>query len=316
MANTLTAKPTETLPAMTKPELEKLEKQVKEGLKSFMAVGQALMEIRERRGYLVRGYASFPEYCEKELGITERHGFRLMDGFQTAQQVKKIVGEAPRNESVARVLKPIAGEPKLVEKVADRLNAAFGARAGAEARKIDSLDTFLCEGALSVVVGAVDNPAARSVIGRAVKKANGSLWWLDAGNENHSGQVALGNVAAAKDLAGAVALGMTDRLPCPTLVYPDLVKTPRARRTARKQSCAELTASGEQSLMINRLMASYTLALLYDFLVAREVRYFAVAVDAQWAGTRAYALDVPTLAQVTGLPTDQLVSRAQNARSR
>lgn len=203
------------------------------------------------------------------------------------------------------------GRPK-AQVVADRLNAAFGARVGAEVRKIDREDTFVVKEALSIVIGAVDNPAARSVIARAVKTAGGALWWLDAGNENHSGQVALGNVAAAKDLQGAVALGMLDRLPCPTLVYPDLVKRPRAKRSTKKQSCAELTASGEQSLMINRLIAAYACALLYDFLVAREVRYFAVAVEANWAGTRAYTLDVPTLAQVTGLGADQLVTRAKH----
>ena len=223
------------------------------------------------------------------------------------------------------------GQPK-AQVVADRLNAAFGTRIGASVRAIEEQDICVPENRgdqqgspLQVVIGAVDNAAARAVMARAVKKADGKLWALDCGNENHSGQIALGNIANANNLKGAIALGMTDRLPAPHLVYPDLIKSPKAKNPhptlprrknsdrggARAPSCAELTAAGEQALMVNRVIAAYALELLHVFLVTREVRWFALALDLQWGGAKAYTLDVPTLAAVTGLSCDQLVAKGK-----
>lgn len=138
MTNTL-AKSSETLPDLKIAELERLEKRVREGLKSFMEVGQALVEIRERKGYALRGYKDFSDYCQKELGITERHGFRLMDGYQTAEQVKKVTGEAPRNEASARVLKTVANDPKLLGKLKDRLAKSKQTIATATAEKLQEV---------------------------------------------------------------------------------------------------------------------------------------------------------------------------------
>ena len=224
-------------------------------------------------------------------------------------------------KNVGRQLFSVAdiGKPK-AQVVAERLNAAFGTRIGASARAIEAQDIFVpvaLPETLDVVIGAVDNAAARRVLAQVVKQAGGQLWYLDCGNENHSGQIALGNIADAKDLRGAVALGMIDRLPAPALVYPDLMRPPSRskRRTggekSRAASCAELTASGEQSLMVNRVIAAYALELLHAFLVTREVKWFALAFDMTWGGTKAYTLDVPTLAAVIGLKDDQLVAKGK-----
>ena len=206
------------------------------------------------------------------------------------------------------------GYPK-AQVLANRLAAAFGVRIGGAVRAIDTLDTFTggesqrdnWQAALSlnIVVGAVDNPAARSLIAQAVARAKGRLWWLDAGNENHSGQVALGNIAVPADLKGVVELGMIDRLPAPTLVYPDLVKTPKKIK-APKRSCAELTAAGDQGLMVNRMMAAWACAMLDAFLVRRDLHYFVVAADLAWGGVKSYPIDAPTIAAVAGLTVRQL----------
>ncbi len=188
--------------------------------------------------------------------------------------------------------------------LAQRLMNAFGARVGAACRAIDERDSFRHSNSLNLVIGAVDNPAARALLARQVQCAAGDLWWLDCGNDNHSGQIALGNTASAKEMKGALALGMIDRLPAPHLVYPDLIKTPRSAK--RAVSCAEATAAGEQGLMVNRMVAAWALALLHDFLIARDPKYFALAFDLDWAGTKAYTLDAPTLAAVTGLGEKEL----------
>lgn len=204
------------------------------------------------------------------------------------------------------------GEAK-AEVLAGRLNAAFGERIMSAVRGVDALDLLpnpATRDVLHMVIGAVDNPAARAIISDVVKSANGQLWWQDCGNENHSGQVLLGNTATNAALRGAIALGMVDRLPAPSVLYPDLVKTPKAKKAKRGSSCAELTASGDQSLMINRLMAAYALSMLTDFLVTRDLRYFGVALDAQWGGLRTYAIDAPTIAEACGMSVADITVKA------
>ncbi len=230
----------------------------------------------------------------------------------------------PKN--VGRQLFSVAdvGEAK-AEVLAGRLNAAFGERIMSAVREVEALDLAPTpepgkapgtyglprrngttgEGEMHIVIGAVDNAAARAVMADVTKSAQGALWWLDTGNENHSGQVCLGNAGAAGFLRGAIALGMVDRLPAPNVVYPDLIKAPHAKaqrgKGKRAESCAELTAAGEQSLMINRLVAAWALSMLHDFVVTRDLRYFAVALDQVWGGVRTYAIDAPTIAEVCGL---------------
>lgn len=185
------------------------------------------------------------------------------------------------------------GQPK-AQVLAARLQAAFGLAVGASLRWIDEADTFLYPDrrALNIVIGAVDNPGARFLIAKAVRKADGRLWWLDTGNENHSGQIALGNIADARDLNNATSLGLVDRLPAPHLVYPDLIATPKKKKPAA--NCADDVAAGEQGLMVNRLIAAWALSMLNDFLLG-QLRYFALDVDLGWGGVRARAIDEPTL---------------------
>lgn len=220
------------------------------------------------------------------------------------------------------------GWPK-AQILAGRLNAAFGERIMSAVRAVDPLDLLPSpvtatssrgrDGVgvdLNLVIGAVDNPAARAVIADVVKSAQGRLWWLDTGNENHSGQICLGNAAAAGVMRNAVALGLLDRLPAPHVLYPDLVKRTHPERSAaqskgkRAPSCADLTAAGEQSLMVNRLVAAWALSMLHDFLVTRDLRYFAVAFDQTWGGVRTYTIDAPTIAEVCGLKPSDVAMKA------
>ena len=213
------------------------------------------------------------------------------------------------------------------EVVAERLRGAFRMRAGGVARAIDErvLISDLSErDMLNLVIGCVDNAPARALIAKAVEAARGRLWWLDCGNENASGQVALGNCAKAEDLRGAIALGMIDRLPSPHLVYPDLVvqpKVPRApkrtkthQRGANGASCAVAIEAGEQSLMINRMVAAWACAMLSALLVDQDLRWFAAAFNLVWAGAKAYTIDAEALAQAVGLKASELAARSGRKR--
>lgn len=182
------------------------------------------------------------------------------------------------------------------EALADRLNRSYGLTIGAACRFFDKTESLQPRpGELAVVIGAVDNNAARALIHDEVKRAGGRLWWLDCGNENHSGQVLLGNITDRKRLRPA--LGFVDSLPAPSLQYPDCIKTPKRRKAERGQSCAELTALGEQGLMVNRMAAAWALALLNDLLLG-QVRYVGLAFDAGQGGARAWPLDEATLKQL------------------
>lgn len=212
------------------------------------------------------------------------------------------------------------GRPK-AEVLADRMNRAFAARVGYSIRSLGAAEASALiatdSDTLSLVIGAVDNPAARAVVARAVGKAGRRLWWIDAGNESHSGQVAIGNVADPQDLRHAAGLGMIDRLPAPHLVYPDLVAVPKAaaaaaakKRGARAPSCAELAAAGEQGLMVNRMAAAWVLAMLDGFFRG-TLTYFAVAFDLRFGGARSSAIDAPTIAGVAGLQPAELAGRGR-----
>ena len=51
------------------------------------------------------------------------------------------------------------------------------------------------QSALTLVIGCVDSPAARAGIDEALRhfSLRKGLWWLDAGNDESSGQVLIGN---------------------------------------------------------------------------------------------------------------------------
>ncbi|CAG0991934.1 hypothetical protein ANRL3_02834 [Anaerolineae bacterium] len=136
---TTLTKPQEMLPGMKMPELEKLERRVNVGLASFIDTGRALMEIQEKKGYLLRGCKTMEEYCEKQFHFSLRQGQRIMIAAETAQKVEKVLGEAPRNEATARVLNPIASEPKLIEKVKKELEKKKLTVATATAEKLQEV---------------------------------------------------------------------------------------------------------------------------------------------------------------------------------
>lgn len=196
--------------------------------------------------------------------------------------------------------------------LANRITAAYQIPVDARCEPItEALLSNAPREALNLIIGAVDNNAARRVMDKATRTGGGSIWWLDCGNENHSGQVVLGNAPVSGWFKGAVGLGMTTKVPALSLVHPEVMKEPEKRPIGRRdlriaESCAELAASGEQGLMINRLVAAWALALLTDLVLGRSLKYFGLTFNAQTGGTRPYMFDLPTLMHVTGYTEKQL----------
>ena len=151
---------------------------------------------------------------------------------------------------------------------------------------------------IGVVIGAVDNSAARAVIAQQIQNGDGNLWWLDCGNENYSGQVAIGNTTDAKDFTPE--MGMVSCLPAPHVVYPDLIEEPKKKRPAGPAaSCATALASGDQGLMVNRMVAAWALSMLDALLLRNDLRYFAVDFDLLYGGVRSRAICEETLKSLT-----------------
>lgn len=198
---------------------------------------------------------------------------------------RQLFGEADLRQPKAFVLR-------------ERLQAAYGLPVGAIHGRFSTQLARPQPGTLTVVVGAVDNPAARAEIAKAVTAGGGGVWVVDSGNENYSGQVLIGNCANKHAFRDCAPLGFIDSLPSPYLVMPDLVKDPKYK-SRRAQSCADLTESGEQGLMVNRMMAAWALSILNDFLLGR-LWYFGVCVDLKFGGVKSYPIDRATLAEVIG----------------
>ena len=92
----------DTLTIISETQLVELENKIRQGKDAFIAVGNAFIEIRNGRGYTLRGYKTFEQYCDKVWGISDRHARRLMSGAEAAETVRQIAGETPANEAVAR----------------------------------------------------------------------------------------------------------------------------------------------------------------------------------------------------------------------
>ncbi len=125
--------------AMTEKRLTDLESRIRRGLESFVEVGNALREIKDRNGFQLRGCKTFDEYCSKTFGFSERNGLRLIAAAETTKKVEAAIGEKPRNEAAARVLKEVAHDPKLIERVNERLKRAKLSVATATAEKIQEV---------------------------------------------------------------------------------------------------------------------------------------------------------------------------------
>lgn len=199
--------------------------------------------------------------------------------------------------------------------LAERLSRAFNVAIGYSERHVTKSDNLM-QGydAMNVVVGCVDNPAARALMANAVGRAAGNLWWLDCGNDRHSGQVAVGNLTSPARMTNHIALNMTGYLPAPSVTCPSLLETPKAQK--RKLSCAELTALGEQGLMVNRMVASWAGAMLHDLLIERKLRYFAIEFSTQWGTAKSHVIDAPSIATAFGVDVSKILWEAPKAEAK
>ncbi len=94
------------LPSLTlaeRSQLEEYQAVIDNGLKTFVAVGMALLAVRDLRLYR-EDYGTFEEYCQGRCGIERAHAYRLMDSAQVVNNLSPIGDKLPINEAQARPL--------------------------------------------------------------------------------------------------------------------------------------------------------------------------------------------------------------------
>jgi hypothetical protein len=71
-------------------DFERLDHIVRQGLDTFIEVGQALMEIRERGLWRAGGHATWAAYCQAVGGFTKIHANRLIKASELASHLSKV----------------------------------------------------------------------------------------------------------------------------------------------------------------------------------------------------------------------------------
>ena len=97
-------------------ELERCEVVIKQGLQTFIEVGQALMTIREKRLYRI-GFKTFEDYCVGRWGMVQQSATRLIRAYETVTnlQSEPMGSVLPQSERQTRPLTSL--EPEIQKEV-------------------------------------------------------------------------------------------------------------------------------------------------------------------------------------------------------
>jgi PRTRC genetic system ThiF family protein len=198
--------------------------------------------------------------------------------------------------------------------LAARFSAAWGVEIAAVPRKFTAPSLWMDHNALTILIGCVDNAAARKAI--AVRLShNDSVWWLDCGNDESSGQVIVGSMTVWPKLAGAFtpSCKICKRLPAPSLVAPDLLDPRPEELVEAKRSCAEIQMANVQSLAVNQMVASVATDYLLR-LVGGGLKRFSTHFDLGSGSMRSRYITAEEIARVIGQPASYVVAEAQERR--
>ena len=97
-------------------ELERCEVVIKQGLQTFIEVGQALMTIKEKRLYRI-SFKTFEDYCTHKWGMVQQSATRLIRAYETVTnlQSEPMGSLLPESERQARPLTSL--EPEIQKEV-------------------------------------------------------------------------------------------------------------------------------------------------------------------------------------------------------
>ena len=111
-------------------ELAAHEAVIARGLATFVAVGQALLTIRDAALFRAGGYLSFAAYCAARWGLSRPRTYQLMDAATTVGMLSTNVDSGPTplpdNEAQARALTPLQDDEAALVAVWREVRAEHG----------------------------------------------------------------------------------------------------------------------------------------------------------------------------------------------
>lgn len=195
--------------------------------------------------------------------------------------------------------------------LAERLARQYGRRVGYSVYPYDReiLDEEVMGGlgrsvGRGIIIGCVDNPAARRMIAKNLQWED---WWIDAGNGYQSGQVLIGDTDTVDKLEGSFndTDQLVQHLPMPALQLPTLLTVATEPET-RQQDCAEAVEDNLQSPVINQVMATLVLDIMYK-LLAGKLTWMGVYVDMEAGTLKPVEAEPETVARMFGIKTNSLM---------
>lgn len=112
--------------------LVRLERVVEKGLEAFVAVGEALLEIRDR-GLYRESHATFREYLAVRWQLSRSRGYQLIDAAQVSGALSTAVDlEPPANEAQARALVPLRDDEEALVETWRKLRDRHGKQLNAD----------------------------------------------------------------------------------------------------------------------------------------------------------------------------------------
>jgi len=160
------------------------------------------------------------------------------------------------------------------EVLALRYNLSYGLKIASSPMPLQKTGLCKSEAEIFIVVGAVDNNKARKEIHKCLRHEYGDYkFWLDCGNYNNGGQILLGNSFRREEKD--YRLNLCKEIPYPSVQMKELIQ----KEKEIKVSCADAALREEQSLMINRAMATFAGQYLYDIIVKREINKYQTFIN-------------------------------------
>ncbi|MFM7885720.1 MAG: ThiF family adenylyltransferase [Pseudanabaena sp.] len=156
---------------------------------------------------------------------------------------------------------------------------------------------------LTICIGAVDNPEARTEIAKVLAN-NTTTFWLDCGNHYDSGQVLLGSRDTVESMKGAFHVPtFCTGLPSPVLQHPDLLA--KQESSQKVLSCEESAIANAQSMSINHRIADEAFDMLLRLLSGTLTR-FATYVNCKYGTAWSKFNTIEELAKTIGKPKQYL----------
>lgn len=155
-----------------------------------------------------------------------------------------------------------------------------------------------------IVISCVDSRRARKEIYAAIQEQPRPRYWLDLGNSNHSGQAVLGN----SDYASSRPFERKKYTLLPTVadLFPEILDDHLPEDDA--PSCSLAEALHKQDLMVNQVVATHALELLWQLLRHGEIQNHGFFFNARAFSMQAIPVD--------NRVWDRYLKQAKKARQR